>query len=104
MDTDTNVEDGDDYIFLNNVDLGATEPEIGKNRKKAAGSRLGRAATSVRQSKPLDSNTDEEELELPKPKAGEGGVRLRFKSFIPEDINNPTSPFLLECALLLLRC
>lgn len=38
-----------------------------------------------------DDDTDEEdELDLPEECDEEGGVRLKFKTFVPDDLNNPT--------------
>lgn len=50
----------------------------------------GKAATSVRQSKVQDVESTDEELDLPKDSEGEGDVTLKFKSFMPDNLNNPT--------------
>ncbi|CAN6268941.1 unnamed protein product [Urochloa humidicola] len=92
-DTDNDVEDGDDDLFLDNVDDDVTDQGISKLKaKKAAGSRMGKAAATIRQSNGLDvDDTDEEEeLDLPEECDGADGVRLKFKTFVPEDLNNPS--------------
>lgn len=76
MDSDNNVEDGDDDLLMDNLDEKVVGQFVPKKSQKAAGSRLGKAATSVRQSKVQDVESTDEELDLPKDSDGEGGVTL----------------------------
>ncbi|XP_039834350.1 uncharacterized protein LOC120695103 [Panicum virgatum] len=64
---------------------------IVKKSKKAAGSRLKNSMVVVNDApEEVEADTvEEEELELPADSDAEGGVRLNFKSFMPEDLNNP---------------
>ncbi|CAN6362040.1 unnamed protein product [Urochloa humidicola] len=90
MDSENDVETGDDDLFVDHLDEDISEQGLEKKSKKAAGSRLGKAATTVRQSKVQYIDSDDEELDLPEDSDGEGGVRMKFKSFMPDDLNNPT--------------
>jgi hypothetical protein len=82
VDSDYEVEDDDDDLFADNVD--DEMKRVGKGRK------------AERRSNARDSNVDDElssdnsddDLQMPN-SDGEGGLRLRFKPFRPEDINNP---------------
>ncbi|CAO2142725.1 unnamed protein product [Urochloa humidicola] len=91
MDSDNDIQDGDDDLFVDHLDEDVTEQSLAKKSKKAAGSRLGKAAATVRQSLNVqDIDSDDEGLDLPEDSNGEGGVQLKFKSFMPDDLNNPT--------------
>ncbi|CAN6304667.1 unnamed protein product [Urochloa humidicola] len=67
VDSDYEIAAEDDDLFTNNVDVEVVEEA---------------------QEKGDDLSTDEECLDLPD-SDGEGEVRLRFKSFMLEDLNNP---------------
>ena len=91
MDSDNNIEDGDDDLYMDHLDENVTEQDLVKKSKKAAGSKLGKAtAATVRQSKVQDADSESEELDVPEDSDGEGGVKFKFKSFVPDDLNNPT--------------
>jgi hypothetical protein len=90
MDSDNDVEDGDDDLFIDHLDEDVAQETLTKKSKKAAGSRLGKALAIVRQSKVQDVDSSDEELDLPEDSDGEGGVRMKFKSFMPDDLNSPT--------------
>ena len=87
VDSGNEVEDGDDDLFMDNV----VEPAIRtvKKSKKAAGSRSQNSMVVVNDAPEEADTVEEEELELPADSDAEGGVRLNFKSFMPEDLNNP---------------
>jgi len=89
VDTDNKVDDGDDDLFVDNVDEEVLEEDNRRN-KKAAGSRLRKAAAVAWHSATADDDSESEDLELPEASDGEqSGVRLKFKSFTPDDLNNP---------------
>ncbi|XP_066398983.1 uncharacterized protein [Miscanthus floridulus] len=89
VDTDNKVDDGDDDLFVDNVDEEVLEDN--RRNKKATGSRLGKAAATAWHSATGDDDSESEDLELHEASDGEqGGVRLKFKSFTPDDLNNPT--------------
>lgn len=90
MDSDNDVEDGDDDLYMDRLDENVTEQDLVKKSKKAAGSRLEKATTTIRQSKVQDVDSDSEELDLPEDYDEEGCVNLKFKSFTLDDLNNPT--------------
>lgn len=83
LDTDNEIDDGDDDLFEDNVEGHA------KDNKKAKGSKL-KALQCYRPAQVNDEDdTDEEELTLPD-SDGEGEDRLRLKSFREEDMDNPS--------------
>lgn len=90
VDSDYELSDGDDDLFVDNVDDNVVDEGVAQGQniskgKKAKGSRLkGVESIGVNIG---DLSTDEEELELPE---GEGGIRLKFKTFMEEDMSNPT--------------
>ncbi|KAJ1258560.1 hypothetical protein BS78_10G084900 [Paspalum vaginatum] len=87
MDSDNDVEDGDDDLFRENV--------VKAKSKKAAGSRMGMGNLVAPQ--PLSSGDDtDEELELPQDEKGPHSVRLGFKTFVPNDLQNPTFHYSLK--------
>jgi hypothetical protein len=89
IDTDNEVDDGDDDLFVDNVDEEVLEEDNRRN-KKAAGSRI-RKATVAWHSGTIDDDSESEDLELPEASDGDqSGVRLKFMSFTPDDLNNPT--------------
>ncbi|CAN6164305.1 unnamed protein product [Urochloa humidicola] len=90
VDSDYDLDDGDDDLFVDNVDDNITDEGVAQGQKiskgkKAQGSRL--KGVEAIQLNNGDMSTDEEELALPE---GEGGVRLKFKTFREEDMDNPT--------------
>jgi hypothetical protein len=91
MDSDNDVQEGDDDLFVDSVDEGVVNPVAVKDKsKKAIGSRMGKGnAIVVSQPQSTDEESDDE-LELPEDEDGANGVRLKFKSFVPDDLNNPT--------------
>jgi len=90
LDSDNDVQEGDDDLFTDNVDdEGVINPVVVKS-KKAAGSRMGKGnAIVVSEPQSPDEETDDE-LDLQDDEDGANGVRLKFKTFVPDDLNNPT--------------
>ncbi|CAO2204608.1 unnamed protein product [Urochloa humidicola] len=85
VDSDYEVEADDDDLFFDNVDDQVTDQGVAKGRRIAKGSQSrGSRATPDESGLP----TDDDDLHMPD-SDGEGGSRLRFKSFKPEDISNP---------------
>lgn len=92
MDSDCEFMGGDDDLFVDHVDENVEDEGVAKGKKiakgkKARGSRLKGLELVVTNDGGEDISTDEEGLQLPHE---EGKVNLKFKSFMPEDINNPT--------------
>lgn len=85
------LDDGDDDLFVDYVDENVIDEGVAKGKKilkgkKARGSRLkGNLAIVPRGDESED--TDEEELNAAD--SDDEGVRLKFKSFVEEDLNNP---------------
>ena len=91
VDSDYEWEDDDDDLFEDNVDGGVVDIGLGKKRfshKKATESKLkGKQVSTEDYTEQVSS--DDEGLQLPDNSDDEGDITLRFKSFNPEDINNP---------------
>jgi hypothetical protein len=92
LDSDYEMEDGDEDILETFVDADEDEPHVGevtvKDSKKAKGSRLKAYAVIRPNVMSEEEDTDDEGLELPDSDAeGEGGHK--FKSFKDEDMANP---------------
>lgn len=87
VDSDYEIEAEDDDLFVDNVDVEVVDEGIAKGLKfgNRASNKMRRSAVAEGQD---DLATDEECLDLPY-SDDEGEVRLRFKSFMPEDLNNP---------------
>jgi len=80
VDSEYDMEDGDDDLFADNVDEEVAHE--GTSKKQKLGSQKMRSAECD------DLSTDEECLDFPD-SDGEGQVRMRFWSFMPEDLSNP---------------
>jgi hypothetical protein len=90
LDSDYEVEDGDDNLFVDHVDEGVEDDVIATRQrsaktKKAPGSKLKRDA--VLQTADV-SSSDEDELVLPEDDR-DGLVNAKFNSFKEADISNP---------------
>ena len=93
IDSDNEMEDGDEDILETLADADEDEPHVGevivKDSRKAKGSRLKPYAVVRPDLMSEEEDTDDEGLDLPDSDAeGEGGHR--FKSFTDEDMTNPT--------------
>ena len=89
-DSDYELDDGDDDLFVNNVDDNVVDQGVLQGQKiskgkKAKDNRIKGVEAILEYNGEV--STDEEELELPE---SEGGVRLKFKTFRDEDMNDPT--------------
>lgn len=90
VDSDYEIEDGDDDLFMDNVDGEVTEEAIRKS-KKAAGSKL-KGQQFAGQTFWVDGevSTDEEGLQLPDSDDEGSPSTKRFKAFRTDDLVNPT--------------
>ncbi|CAO2141469.1 unnamed protein product [Urochloa humidicola] len=91
LDSDYELDEGDDDLFADNVDEDVDDDCGSKIRKtkKATGSRFTRQPIAVQIAEEEELSTDEEGLQLPD-SDGEGSSRNKFKSFRSEDMVNPT--------------
>ncbi|XP_052154442.1 uncharacterized protein LOC127772549 [Oryza glaberrima] len=88
VDSDYEFQDDDDDLFEDNVDGDVVDqgPAPKKfNQKKVAGGKL-KGKRVIREECSDEESSDEECLELPE---NPDEINLRFKSFNPEDKNNP---------------
>jgi hypothetical protein len=84
VDWEYELDDEDDDLFADNVDEEVVDEGTAKRQK--FGSQMRTSVGSGAQCDKL--STDEECLDLPDSN-GEGEVRLRFMSFMLEDLSNP---------------
>lgn len=90
VDSENDIEDGDDALFVNNVDEEVFEEGIAKRSKKSVGSQLrGQEVGNQISWSDEDLSTDEEGLQLPD-SDDEAGSTKRFKTFRTEDLERPT--------------
>ncbi|EEC68507.1 hypothetical protein OsI_36776 [Oryza sativa Indica Group] len=88
VDIDYELQDDDDDLFEDNVDGDVLDQGLAPkkfNHKKVAGSKL-KGKEVLREEGSDEESSDEEILELPD---NTDEINLRFKSFNPEDMNNP---------------
>ncbi|XP_040380846.1 uncharacterized protein LOC121054682 [Oryza brachyantha] len=88
LDSDYELEDGDDDLFAYYVDETVDGEEVVKGDKISKGKKAKGSILKV-QAKRCDDSSEDEDLEIPED-GGDGGVRLKFRSWREEDINNPT--------------
>ncbi|XP_021308064.1 uncharacterized protein LOC8080998 [Sorghum bicolor] len=90
-DSDYDFKDGDDDLFVDNVDeevvdVGSAKGKKAKKGKPPAGTSHGESSSPQHE----DSSGLDGDLNLPDDSDGEGQVKLKFKSFNPDDLVNPT--------------
>lgn len=91
VDSDCELDDGDDDLFVDNVHENVVDEGVAKgqkiaNGKKAKGSSL-KVTETVNTKSGEELSTDDEGLELPI-SDDEGEVTLKFKSSMEDDMNN----------------
>ncbi|CAN6286061.1 unnamed protein product [Urochloa humidicola] len=86
VDSDYELEDLDDDLFMQNVDGDVVEEGFGKG-KQASSSHL-KGKNAVERDDADDVSSEEDELDLPE-SDDEGQVKLRFKGFRDSDLENP---------------
>ncbi|CAO2205815.1 unnamed protein product [Urochloa humidicola] len=87
FDSDYELDDEDDDLFMDNVDEDVVDEGVAKGQNIGKGKKLKAKMVSDRECDELSS--DEDEMQLPE-SDDEGQLRMRFKAFKGEDLENPT--------------
>ena len=83
VDSDNEVERGDDDLFVDYVDDDVVDEGVGK------GKRIGRRSTAVTYEEGDHESSDDEGLQVADDDV-EGQINLKFKNFRTEDMSNPS--------------
>ena len=83
MESDNEVEHGDDDLFVDYIDQDVVDEGVAK------GKTIGRRSTTVKYEEENNESSDDEDLQVPDDDV-EGHINLKFKNFTREDLSNPT--------------
>ena len=86
IDSDYDLEDGDDDLFADNVDEEVIDGGAGRGKKMSKGNEPSAGPSVPTQS---EDSTDED-FDFDGESDGEREMKLKFRSFNPDDLVNPT--------------